>query len=61
MPFSEEAMDLRVIDLIDTSDTLPDLQSGYDSLRTGFDSGKAGVFSITAAEAIDFMITNFGQ
>jgi len=34
---------------------LPDFQEGYDTWRQAFDSGQGGVFSITAAEAVDYM------
>ncbi|MEM1011841.1 MAG: hypothetical protein AAGI46_06430 [Planctomycetota bacterium] len=54
LPFAEKAIDNSVLHHIGTR-TLPDFQEGYDTWREAFDSGQAGVFTITAAEAVDCM------
>lgn len=54
-PFSEEAIARSVTTLVGETKTLPSHEEGYRQWRKAFDAGKAGVFSITVAEAVGFM------
>lgn len=54
LPFSEEAVDRSVLEQVGTR-PLPDFQEGYDDWREAFDHGQGGIWTITAAEAIDAM------
>ena len=60
LPFSAEALAGSVTELLETRDSLPDFQSGYDTWRERFDSGLSGVFIIPLAEVIDSIIASFG-
>jgi hypothetical protein len=53
-PFSEEAIEKSVTTLVGETKTLPAHQEGYREWRKAFDAGKAGVFTITVAEAVGF-------
>jgi hypothetical protein len=52
MPFSESAIDKSVTTMVARTTTLPEFESGYREWRTGFDEGRAGVFTISVAEAV---------
>ena len=53
LPFSKAAIDKSITKLIRTSKELPDYKGGYDEWRKAFDSGEAGIFTITVKESID--------
>jgi hypothetical protein len=53
LPFSEAAIDGSVTGLLEENPILPDFLEGYMQWRDAFDRGKAGVFQISVAEAID--------
>jgi hypothetical protein len=53
LPFSESAVEQSVTALEDESGPIPDFAEGYRVWREAFDAGKAGVFTITVAEAYD--------
>jgi hypothetical protein len=55
MPFAEKAIDASVTRLLQENAKLPDYEGGYDEWRGAFDKQKAGIFSITVAEAVDVM------
>ncbi|MBD2714419.1 hypothetical protein KBK19_05190 [Microvirga sp. STR05] len=55
LPFSEEAMDASVIHLVTQVEQLPSFEEGYEMWREAFLDGKAGTFSITVAQVIDFI------
>ena len=55
MPFSEAALDSSVTKQVGTATKLPDFNEGYNQWRQGFESGHAGVFSITVGEAVTFI------
>lgn len=55
MPFSEGAIDKSVTTLVGKAEQLPNFEEGYRQWRTGFDHGKAGVFTISVAEAVDYI------
>ncbi|MEM7358931.1 MAG: hypothetical protein AAF431_07535 [Pseudomonadota bacterium] len=55
MPISPAALSESVIELVGFTDELPDYKEGYGIWREAYDSGKAGVFSITVKESVNFM------
>ena len=55
LPFSKDAIDRSVIKLIDNTKNLPNFKEGYDEWRRAFDSGDAGIFTITVKESIEAM------
>ena len=55
LPFSEKSLDDSVTTLSNSSGAVPDYLDGYTTWRKSFDDGKAGVFTITVAEAVDAM------
>jgi hypothetical protein len=55
MPFSEGAIDKSVTAIVGKAEQLPDFEEGYREWRTGFDQGKAGVFTISVAEAVGYI------
>ena len=61
LPFAAEALRNSVGAPGAHRDDLPDYQDGYDTWRQAFDSGKAGVFTISVAESLDFMEQAIGK
>jgi hypothetical protein len=55
LPFSEKSINDSVTTLANPSGPVPDYRDGYNTWRESFDAGKAGVFTITVAEAVDAM------
>ncbi|MFD2721127.1 hypothetical protein ACFST9_20600 [Hymenobacter monticola] len=55
LPFSEEALDASVTNMVDHVVVLPDFEEGYMMWREAFLEGKAGIFSLTVAEVMDFI------
>ena len=53
LPFAESAVEKSVTALESESGPIPDFAEGYRLWREAFDAGKAGVFTITVAEAYD--------
>jgi hypothetical protein len=53
LPFAESAVERSVTNLEVASAPLPPFDEGYRLWREAFDAGKAGVFTITVAEAYD--------
>ncbi|MDB5172486.1 MAG: hypothetical protein JWN51_1259 [Phycisphaerales bacterium] len=53
MPFTEEAIDKSVLQLVDQSEQLPRFEEGYATWKEQADQGKAGVFNVSVAEAIE--------
>ncbi len=58
LPFAEAAIDGSVLSLLEENPILPDFLEGYMQWRDAFDRGKAGVFQISVAEAIDRLETS---
>lgn len=54
MPFNKEALVKSVISF-DKMVKVPDFSEGYEIWKEAFDKGKAGVFSISVSESVDFM------
>lgn len=61
MPFTEEAIDKSINKLIKEKAELPDFESGYDLWREAFDEGRAGVYTITIAEAVSVTESTLNQ
>ncbi len=53
LPFAQSAVERSVTTLELASAPLPSFEEGYSLWREAFDAGKAGVFTITVAEAYD--------
>ena len=61
MPFSLTALDKSVTNIKKESSDLPRFQEGYNNWKESFVKGDAGIFSITVAEAIEFIETTLDQ
>lgn len=56
LPFSEEAVEASVTDLLAIRQPLPeDYKEGYNMWREAFLAGKAGVFTAPAASVVDMI------
>lgn len=55
MPFSQEAIDKSGLKLLEEKTDVPDFAEGYQMWREAFDAKRAGVYSITVAEAVNVM------
>lgn len=54
-PCSKETLDKSIKKLIETRTSLPDYKEGYQEWKKAFDSGEAGVFTVSVAEIISFI------
>jgi hypothetical protein len=61
LPFAEEAIDKSAVKLLKEKADLPDYEEGYGIWREAFDDGKAGIYTITVAEAVDVMEVTLNQ
>jgi TonB family protein len=57
MPFSQEALEKSGLKLLEEKTDLPDFAEGYEIWREAFDAKRAGVYSITVAEAVTVIET----
>lgn len=55
LPFSKEALSKSVLTMIKENEPLPDFQDGYETWKSAFDAGKAGIWSLTVSEALKYM------
>jgi hypothetical protein len=55
LPFSKDALLKSVTTLVSSGNKLPDYKGGYDVWKEAFDNNKAGVFSITVSQAVQFV------
>ena len=55
LPFAEEALAQSLTELESSDGELPDYQEGYNNWKQAFDAGQAGIFTISLAEAVDFV------
>jgi hypothetical protein len=55
LPFSKDALLKSVTALVSSGNKLPDYTEGYNIWKEAFDSNKAGVFSITVSEAVEYV------
>lgn len=61
LPMSEEALRKSVVKLVSKKEPLPDFQEGYAMWREAFDAGKAGAFTVSVAEAVQFVEETYRQ
>lgn len=61
LPFAEEAIRKSGLKLLKEKVDLPEFKDGYRMWREAFDSGRAGVYSITVAEAVGVMETTLNR
>jgi hypothetical protein len=61
MPFTEEAVKRSSLKLLQEKVELPDYKEGYQMWRDAFDAQRAGVYTITLAEAVMVMETSLNQ
>ncbi|HEU0051546.1 MAG TPA: hypothetical protein VFQ39_00170 [Longimicrobium sp.] len=56
VPFAETAIDASVVELLRQDVAVaPALGDGYDTWRSAYDAGEAGVFSIPVRDAVEYM------
>ena len=55
MPFAERAVEKSAVKLLKQEEKLPDFAEGYKLWREAFDAERAGVYTITLAEAVEVM------
>ncbi len=55
LPFAEGALRRSVVTLEGMRLPLPGYEEGYKTWKQAFDAGKAGIFTIPVAEAVEFM------
>ena len=60
MPFAREVLEASVIKVLRTGD-VPDYHNGYGEWRQAWDAHKAGVYTISVAEAVDVMQETFSH
>jgi len=61
MPFSEEAIEKSGLKLLKEKTELPDFEEGYRMWREAFDAGRAGIYTITVADAVNVMEATLNQ
>ena len=61
LPFAEEFINKSTIKLLKEKAELPDYEEGYGLWREAFEAGKAGVYTITIAEAVEVMEATLNQ
>ena len=61
MPFTEDAVSRSALKLLKEKVELPDYEEGYQMWRDAFDDERAGVYTITLAEAVKVMETTLNQ
>jgi hypothetical protein len=61
MPFSEEALKKSAVKILKDKVDLPDFKDGYQEWRDAFDAGRAGIYTITLAEAVKVMEVTLNQ
>lgn len=61
LPFAEEAINKSAVKVMKEKADLPDYEEGYKMWREAFDAGKAGVYTISVAEAVGVMEETLNQ
>jgi len=61
LPFAEAAINKSAVKLLKENQDLPDYEEGYGNWREAFDAGRAGVYTITIAEAVNVMEMTLNQ
>lgn len=55
LPMSKEAVSKSITNLVSEDSELHDFKEGYGNWKQAFDDGKAGVFSATVKEAVEYV------
>ena len=55
MPFAEEAIEKSAVKLLKEKVELPDFEEGYRIWREASEGGRAGIYTLTVAEAVTVM------
>lgn len=61
LPFAEGSINKSAVKLVKEKADLPDYEEGYGMWKEAFDAGRAGVYTITIAEAVDVMEKTLNQ
>ena len=61
LPFAEEAINKSAVRMVKEKADLPDYEEGYGMWREAFDAGKAGIYTISVAEAVGVMEETLNQ
>ena len=61
LPFAEEAVSKSAVKLVKEKAELPDYEGGYGLWREAFDAGRAGIYTISVAEAVGVMEETLNQ
>jgi hypothetical protein len=60
-PVSQKTLEVSVLKLVGTAAPNKDYQEGYSAWKQAFDAGKAGIFTISIAEIVDFIEKKVNQ
>jgi len=61
LPFAKEAIDKSVLKQLKENTDLPDFEDGYQMWREAFNANRAGIYTITVAEAVRIMEATLNQ
>ena len=61
MPVSQESLDASVVSMVQANASLPDITEGYVIWREAFLDGRAGVFTMTVGEAVQYIENAFNK
>lgn len=61
LPFAEEALTKSAVKMLKERAELPDFEEGYGLWREAFDQKRAGVYTITIAEAVEVAEKSLNQ
>lgn len=60
-PVSEETLKKSLVEFVENNDPNPDYEEGYNTWKLAFDSGKAGIFTISVSEIVSFIENTINQ
>jgi len=61
LPFSRKSLNESVTKLVSNKEELSDYKDGYNAWKEAFEKEKAGVFSISISEAVEFVESTLNQ
>lgn len=61
LPFAEEAITKSAVKLLKVKQELPDFEEGYNLWREAFNQKRAGIYTITIAEAVKVVEESLNQ
>ena len=61
LPFAEEAIANSAVKMLKEKAELPDFEEGYGLWREAFDQKRAGIYTITVAEAVEVAEKSLNQ